>query len=165
MRFKDGLFIASLFFVLGWASITHMSRHNGMLFTGILIAAMYGIFYITDILVFVHSICARNAARAGHNEKVKRIYRNIYLISPESISGKIAGAVVLTLEKKWHHAEKMYREILAHRPHDLEMAYNLAYVLVQVGKIGEAIKWLKLIIAARPHWELPHLLLGGLMEV
>ncbi|MBE3587128.1 MAG: tetratricopeptide repeat protein [Thermoanaerobacteraceae bacterium] len=159
-RVKDGAFMVLCFLAVLYVCVAGFSRENALVVLGLLLAALYVIFYTSDIMVFIYSICARNAARAEDISKVKLIYRNIYLISPGSISGKVAHAVLLTLEREWHRAEKLYHEILSLRPHDLEMAYNLAYVLVRQDKITEAVTWLRLIIAARPQWELPYQLLA-----
>lgn len=128
--------------------------------TGILFASSYLLFYSGDIAIFWYKLQAEKAIRNDKPVIVKEMYLNINRISPGSLSGKTALAIVHTLEGEWDRAEKLYREVLRARPYDIRLQYNLAITLVQKGEYDESLRSLLLIIKLYPRWVITYSAVG-----
>lgn len=127
---------------------------------GILFASSYLLFYSGDLAVFWYTLQAEKAIRNNNPVIVKEMYRMINRISPGSISGKTALAIVHTLEGEWDRAEKLYREVLRVRPYDTRLQYNLAITLVKKGEYDESLRSLLLIVRLYPGWVVAYSAVG-----
>lgn len=155
-RKKDLLFMVNLAVITCVSHIVSPTPSSILKIMGILFATSYLLFYSGDIAVYWYKLLAEKAMKRSDPDIVKELYRNIYRISPESLSGKAALAIVHTLEGKWNQAETLYREVLRIRPYDTRLQYNLAVTLVQKGEYEEALRSILLIINFHPKWAIAY---------
>lgn len=160
MRRKNLLFVLSLMAIVIISHLAAPSPSATLKIMGILFASSYLLFYSSDIAVFWYRLQAEKAIRRSDPAVVKELYRNIHRISPESLSGKAALAVVHTLEGRWRQAEELYREVLRSRPYDSRLQYNLAVTLVKQGEYDEALRSLFLILRFYSGWAIAYSAVG-----
>ncbi|MCL6560877.1 MAG: tetratricopeptide repeat protein [Firmicutes bacterium] len=149
---KHYYFMISIIFLTILSTVIAPSPDTTCKIAGILFASTYLLFYSSDIAVFRYKILALKAIKNNDLTAVKEYYRRIHRISPNSLNGKTALAIIHTMEGKWGLAERLYREVLRARPQDPRIHYNLAVTLMRQGQYEEALKSLILIIHIFPKW-------------
>ena len=70
-------------------------------------------------------------------DSVRKYYRQIHLLLPDSLSGIFAGGALCAMDGKWEMAERFFRGFLSKRPWDFRAGYNLGVVLFKQGKTDE----------------------------
>jgi len=157
IRKKDYFFMALLPVSLFLISLL---PGDSLLNCGIVTVFLWIAFYSTEAIVHLYARKAANAEKNDDTELVKRCYRQIYFLSPNSLSGLFAGGVLCAMEGRWVTAEVLFREFLTHRPWDFRAGYNMGVVTFQQGKTAEAKKWLKTILHFQPWHGHAHAVLG-----
>lgn len=160
MRKKDFYFVLLLFAVLIAAVIWQEKQDARLMVTGILFAALYVLFYSTEIAATYYLYMADRSLKKCDTPRAIDYYRKVHQVAPGYTAGKAALAVIKTVEGKWDEAGKLYREVLRQRPNDASLQYNFAITLINKGSYEEGIANLLLIIHFYPHLYYPHAALG-----
>lgn len=160
MRRKEVYFVILLFAVIIAVSLWKAEQAARLAVAAVLFAALYLLFYSSEIAITCYLYLADRSLKACGAEKALDYYWKIYRIGPNRISGKAALAVIKTVEGMWDEAEKLYREVLRLRPNDVNLQYNLAITLIKKGCYEEGITNLLLITHFYPHLHYPHAALG-----
>lgn len=160
MKGKNLWFALSLIGIILLSELFSPSPQATLKIMGILFASSYLLFYAGEITVFWYTIQAERAIRKNDLERVKDLYRRIHKISPGSLSGKTALAILHSMRGEWRQAEKLYREVLRSRPSDTRLQYNLAISLVHQGEYEEPLQSLTLILKLYPGWSIAYSAVG-----
>ncbi|MCL6559245.1 MAG: tetratricopeptide repeat protein [Firmicutes bacterium] len=156
-RKKDYVFMVLLPVVL---YLTRLAPGDFLFNGGLVTVGLWTAFYAREAVVHFCAVIAAKAEKAGDIELVKKYYRMIVSLLPNSLSGMFAGGALCAMEGKWELAEQLFRRFLEKRPWDFMAGYNLGLVLFKQGKTDDAKKWLKTVLHFQPWHEHAHVVLG-----